>query len=891
MNFATTRRRFLELLGLTLASSQLPSSRASALVSSGLPAAATSGTESVLWFQQPAVQWADALPLGNGRMGAMVLGGGDGENGDARNERIALNEDTLWSGNPRDWNNPGAKAHLPIVRKLVLEQADYQAADQECRKMQGPFNQAFEPLGDLLITLDHPEGVKSYRRELDLDRGVATVRYAVASPLSSKEGTGDIYTREVFVSAPAQVVVVHLTCSRKGGLNCKVGFASLLQSKTETVDSRTLHLTGKAPSESVPNYLKSDDPILYSCEEGKGMRFAAVLDAQLLGSQSRPQAVDGAITRSADGTLAIRDATSVLLLVGMATGYRGYSQPPDKPLAEIVAAAQKPVTRARTLTYEQLYAAHLKDHRELYQRVAIDLGKEPGEAPQPTDQRVSSFEAKPDPALLALYFNLGRYMLLASSRPGTQPANLQGIWSSELRPPWSSNWTANINVQMNYWPVESCNLSECHLPLAEMITDLSHNGRTTAQINYGADGWVSHHNVDLWRQSAPVGTGLQFADPTWANFAMSGPWFCAHLWEHYQFSGDEAFLRSVYPVMRGSAEFCMSWMIEDGKGKLITCPSFSTENSFFAPNGKPANISAGCTMDLALIRELFGNVQQAASILNLDQEFSAKLAAAVKRLPEYQIGRWGQLQEWSIDFEENQPGQRHMSHLYPVYPGAGITPRNNPRLAEAARKSVERRLANGGAYTGWSRAWVIGLWARLADGEMAWESLKMLIQHSTGPNLFDTHPSSESLTTAIANSTGAKHTSTHPAGRPQSIFQIDGNFGATAAIAEMLLQSHDKEIALLPALPAAWRSGSIHGLRARGGLEVSLQWKEGKLTEAEVFALRSGTHQFRVQKGLRIASATGASGQPVKLSGNAEPEIAGLAMSKGNRYRLQIAAG
>jgi alpha-L-fucosidase 2 len=888
MDFATTRRRFLELLSLTFASFRFPLGHGSALAEAPVERGTTGGTESLLWFQQPAAQWADALPLGNGRLGAMVFGGGAGDSADIRKERIALNEDTLWSGNPRDWNNPDAKAHLPIVRKMVMEQGDYQAADQECRKMQGPYNQAFEPVGDLLITFDHQEAISNYLRELDLDRGVATVRYTVATSLPLKTGGGDVYTREVFVSAPAQIVVVRLTCSRKGGLNCKVAFASKLQSKTEAIDDRTLHLTGKAPSKSEPNYLKSDDPIVYSNEEGKGMRFAAVLDARLLGSRANPRAAGGSIKRSTDNGLTIQGATSVVLLIGIATGYKGYAVAPDMPLTEIVAAAKTAVTRSQKVSYESLLTAHLKDHRALYRRVAIDLGHEPGSTRLPTDKRVSGFEARPDPALLALYFNLGRYLLLASSRPGTQPANLQGIWSDELRPPWSANWTANINVQMNYWPVETCNLSECHLPLAEMITDLSHKGRTTAEVNYGADGWVSHHNVDLWRQSAPVGMGTQFASPTWANFAMSGPWFCAHLWEHYLFSGDEVFLSSVYPVMRGSAEFCMNWMIEDGKGKLTTCPSFSTENTFLAPDGKPANISVGCTMDLALIRELFSNVQQAAMILNRDQDFAAKLAAAVKRLPEYQIGRWGQLQEWSTDFEENQPGQRHMSHLYPVYPGAGITPRNNPNLAEAARKSIERRLANGGAYTGWSRAWVIGLWARLGDGDMAWESLKMLIQHSTGPNLFDTHPSGDSLQEAMANSTGTKHVNTQPIEKLHSIFQIDGNFGATAAIAEMLLQSHDQEISLLPALPRAWKNGSIQGLRARGGLEISLRWKEGRLIEAEVIALRAGTHRFRVQKGLRILRAVDASGMGAQLSESGELEMVTLSFRSGERYRLEL---
>jgi alpha-L-fucosidase 2 len=838
MNLATTRRRFLGLLGAMFASSQVKGSPAA-----NAQPSATSAPDSnnILWFEQPAPQWADALPVGNGRIGAMVFGG-------IRNERIALNEDTLWSGFPRDWNNPDAKSHLPIVRKLVLEQQDYTGADQELRHMQGPFNQAYQPLGDLTIELDHGEQVTGYRRELNLDTAVAKVTYEVE---------GNRYVRETFVSTPAQLVVVRLTSSKKGGLNGIIRLKSLLESKAEAIDDHTIHLTGKAPSESLPNYLPSKDPVRYSSVEGEGMHFAAVL---------RGQSSDGSIRRLEDGSLSIHGATSAVLLVSLSTGYRVYSVAPDLSLADVVKLANTPLERAGSAAYERLYTDHLADHHKLYRRVALDLGSENNSSSLPTDKRVVSFADKPDPALCALYFNFGRYLLLTSSRPGTQPANLQGIWNGELRPPWSSNWTSNINVQMNYWHAETCNLSECHQPLFDMVTDLSHNGAATAKANYGAKGWVSHHNIDLWRQSAPVGMGLPFADPTWANFCMSGPWLCAHFWEHYLFTGDQNFLIKSYPVMKGAAEFCLSWLVEDGNGKLTTCPSVSTENSFLAPNGKSASVSAGCTMDIALIRELFGNMIKATELLNTDHDLSVQLKATLQRLPEYQIGRYGQLQEWSVDFDENQPGQRHMSHLYPVYPGAEITPRTQPKLAAAARKSLERRLANGGAYTGWSRAWAIGLWARLLDGDMAWDSLKMLMQHSTGANLFDTHPASGG-----------------------SIFQIDGNFGATAAIAEMLLQSHEDEISLLPALPKDWRSGHVRGLRARGGLEIDMHWNDGRLAQTEITALRSGHHNLRAPHGQKIVRATDISGASVSLHASGEPSLASLSVQAGKRYRLELA--
>jgi alpha-L-fucosidase 2 len=476
--------------------------------------------------------------------------------------------------------------------------------------------------------------------------------------------------------------------------------------------------------------------------------------------------------------------------------------------------------------YAQVRADHVTDHQGLFRRVSIDLGR--GRPELPTDERLKAFQAKPDdPALLTLYFQYGRYLLIASSRPGSQPANLQGIWNDQVRPPWSSNWTANINVQMNYWPAETCNLAECHEPLFDLIEGLSVTGAETAKANYGASGWVSHHNVDLWRQSAPVGN-YGGGSPTWANWPMSGPWFCAHLWEHYLFTEDKKFLERAYPVMKGAAEFCLDWLIEDGHGKLTTCPSFSTENDFLAPDGKRAETSAGCTMDIALIRELFANCIEASKILGVDAELRGELAQKRGRLPAYQIGRHGQLQEWSKDFDESTPGQRHMSHMYPLYPGSEFTPRKNPEFWRASRVSLERRLAAGGAYTGWSRAWAINFWARLCDGEKAHESLCRLLDHSTGPNLFDTHPAGNSW-----------------------IFQIDGNFGGTAAVAEMLLQSHEGEINFLPALPKAWPMGEVKGLRARGGVTVDIAWKDGRATEAVLQGRE--THRLRAPQGQRVS--------------------------------------
>ena len=777
-----------------------------------------------LWYDKPAAQWVDALPIGNGRLGAMVFGGG--EDSAPANEFLQLNEDTLWSGKPRNGNNPDAKNHLADVRRAVLKEQDYHLADRICQKMQGLFAEAYQPLGNLRVNFAHAQPVANYRRELNLDIACTRTSYTV----------GDVrFEREAFVSGHDQVLVFRAVASQAHQLHCIISLDGPLHKSVKSMSEARLLLNGKAAAHIAgAGHPGSEQPVILSDVPGEGMYFACVLDAR----------AEGGTTRAHNGTLVVENATALTILLTAATGFRGFQRKPDTPPEQIAARATAQLDAAAREQFDTLRAHHLEHYQPLFRRVSLSLRSTMANAapiPQPTDRRLANFAASPDPSLLALYFQYGRYLLISSSRHGSQPANLQGIWNSQVTPPWSCNWTANINIQMNYWPAETCNLTECTAPLFDLIEDLSKNGERTAEETYGLPGWVSHHNIDLWRASNPVGEGV--GQPTWANWGMSGPWLCQHLYEHYLFTRDREFLRNqAYPLMKGSAQFCLAWLIDDGKGRLTTCPSESTENNFRAPDGKPAQTSAGCTMDMALIRELFTNCIAASKALGIDADFAAKLDAARARLLPYQIGKYGQLQEWSVDFEESTPGQRHMSQLYPLYPGNQITPRSTPELAKAARVSLERRLAHGGAYTGWSRAWAIAFWARLADGDKAWESLSMLMQHSTNINLFDTHPAHKG-----------------------SIFQIDGNFGATAAIAELLIQSHTGTIDLLPALPSAWPEGEVKGLRARGGLQVDLRWTGGN---ADVCVIRpdyAGDYHFRAPRGQSIMAITTGSG-PAKLS-------------------------
>ncbi|WP_277968800.1 glycoside hydrolase family 95 protein [Sphingomonas echinoides] len=786
-----------------------------------------------LWFAAPSDTWIESLPVGNGRIGAMVRGG-------AQHDVIALNEDTLWSGAPPSRGNPTALASLPAMRAAVFAQ-DYHAADTIAHAMQGPYSESYLPLADVLLDMAHGAAVSDYRRTLDLDTAVAGVSYAI-------EGTR--YTREVFASHPDQVIVIRLSADRARKISCSVGVRTPLQGKA-TAAGRRIVLAGKAPAVCQPNYRDVPNPVVYDDAPGKAMAFAAVIDVEV---------VDGAMVARGD-RIEITNASAVVLRIAIGTGFRGHDRAPDRPVAEVIGNATRQLDAAGARPFATLRAAHVADHQRFYRRASLSIGNARNGVP--TDRRRVDNATAPEPAMAALLFNFGRYLLIASSRPGTQPANLQGIWNATVRAPWSSNFTSNINVQMNYWHAETANLADCHQPLFDFIARVAKTGAVTARDYYGMPGWCLHHNTDIWAMANPVGLGE--GDPQWANWPMAGPWLAQHLWHHYTFGGDTAFLRDhAYPLMRGAAEFCAAWLVRNPRtGRLTTAPSMSPENQFLAADGKPAGISAGCTMDLALTRELFANCAAAAAVLGTDQDFTRRLTGLVAELEPYRVGRYGQLQEWSEDFAEQDPGHRHISHLYPLYPGAEFTPRRTPDWAKAVRAAMQRREDHGGAATGWSRAWATCIWARLGDGAHAGYSVDQFLAKSTVGNMFDTHP-----------------------GKPLPVFQIDGNFGIAAAIADMLVQSHDGAVALCPALPAAWRDGEVKGLRAQGGATVGIRWSGGRVVSARIASTIAGPQAVRAPPGQRVVGVR-AAGRA--LAFEQEADLATFRAEPGRTYTLRFA--
>jgi alpha-L-fucosidase 2 len=786
-----------------------------------------------MWFAAPSETWIESLPVGNGRLGAMVRGG-------ARQDVIGLNEDTLWSGAPAAGSNPRALASLPALRAAVFAQ-DYHGADRIAHAMQGPYSESYLPLGDLLLDMAHGDAVSDYRRTLDLDAAIASTSYTAG---------GVRHSREVFASHPDQVIVIRLTTDRKRAIGCSVGLRTALQGKA-IASARRITLSGKAPAVCQPNYRNVPDPVIYDDTPGKAMAFAAVVDVET---------VDSTVSVRGD-RLEIAGASEVVLRIAMTTGFRGHDRAPDRPIAEVVASAATQLDAACSRPFALLKAGHCTDHQRLYRRASLSIGTARSEAP--TDRRRADNATAPEAAMAALLFNLGRYLLIASSRPGTQPANLQGIWNGEVRAPWSSNFTSNINVQMNYWHAETANLADCHQPLFDFIARVAKTGAATARDYYGMPGWCLHHNTDIWAMANPVGLGE--GDPQWANWPMAGPWLAQHLWHHYAFGGDTAFLRNLaYPLMRGAAEFCAAWLVRNPRtGRLTTAPSMSPENQFLAADGKPAGISAGCTMDLALTRELFANCAAAAAVLGTDQDFARRLTGLVAELEPYRVGRHGQLQEWSEDFAEQDPAHRHISHLYPLYPGSEFTPRRTPDWAKAVRASMQRREDHGGAATGWSRAWATCIWARLGDGAHAGYSVDQFIAKSTVGNLFDTHP-----------------------GKPLPVFQIDGNFGIAAAIADMLMQSHDGAVALCPALPKAWRDGEVKGLRARGGATVGIRWTGGRVVSARLATTIAGEQAVRAPPGQRVVGVR-AAGRALAVQQTAD--LATFRAEAGQTYTLRFA--
>lgn len=749
-----------------------------------------------LWYRQPAVNiWTAALPVGNGRLAGMVYG-------NPPEEEIQLNESTVWTGSPNRNENPEALAALPQIRKLIFEGRQKEAQELAGQKIQTKLShgQMFQPVGSLHLVFPGHETYQDYYRELDIDRAIATTTYSV---------DGVKYTREVFASVPAQVIVVKLSCSKAGALNFSAFLTTPQPDAIVMATKQELTINGMTGS--------------HEGVEGK-VRFNGI---------TRITTNGGSITAQ-DTTIRVKDANSAVIYISIATNYVNY-----KDLsADAVKRSANWLNAAVKQPWATLEKAHVASYQRYFNRVKLDLGTSAA-VEEPTDVRLKNFATTYDPQFVTLYFQFGRYLLISSSQPGGQPANLQGIWNAEMRPPWDSKYTININTEMNYWPAEKDNLPEMHEPLIRMVKELSVTGQETARILYGARGWVAHHNTDLWRITGPV-------DRVYSGiWSMGGAWLSQHLWERYLYNGDKAYLADVYPAIKGAALFFVDALVEDPQRKyLVINPGTSPEN---APKTRPGvSIDAGTTMDNQIVFDALTAAIHAGTILQKDAALIDSFQAIRKRLPPMQIGQYGQLQEWIEDLDNPEDAHRHISHLYGLFPSAQISLNRTPELASAARTTL---LQRGDVSTGWSMGWKVNWWARMQDGEHA---LK-LIRNQLSP--------------VAGKKGGGTYTNLFDAHAP---FQIDGNFGCTSGITEMLMQSHDGYIYLLPALPAEWKNGSIHGLRARGGFVIEeLVWKEGKVTKAVVRSTLGGNCRIRCNTPLKgLAAAKGNNENPFYMITN-----------------------